>query len=171
MVRVYRSLLYLYPASCRHEFGDEMEYAFSRARNDVREGGGILAAAAFYIRELLGLFAGAFSAHICSLFGFDHWIRFRRFNMRPGFKFPRSTVFLMCVILAGVVLAIEKAKDITLKYGPPHVVAVGNPLPWFLLSVLGAAAVIVAATWGILFALHRTGMHRLDDVQSWPEQR
>ena len=91
--------------------------------------------------------------------------------MRPGFKFPRSTVFLMCLILAGVVVAIEKAKDITSKYGPPHAVAVGVSLPWFLLFALATAAVFVAATWGILFALHRTGMQRLDNVETWAQQR
>jgi hypothetical protein len=25
--------------------------------------------------------------------------------------------------------------------------------------------------WALLFALRRTGMHRLDGLQSWPEQK
>ena len=171
MIRVYRGLLHLYPAKCRLEFGDEMSYVFARAQSDLRERGRVLARALFYSRELFGLVAGAFTAQVCNLFGFNHWLPFRRFDMHPGFKFPRSTVFLMCLIFAGVIVAIEKAKDITVQYGPHNVVAVGNPLPWFLLVALAAAAIIVAATWGILFALHRTGMQRLDEVQNWPEQR
>ena len=171
MVRLYRGFLYLYPAACRFEFGDEMTCVFASAQSDVREHGRVLDRALFYAREFRGLVAGAFTAHVCNLFGFDHWLPFRRFDMRPGFKFPRSTVFLMCLILAGVVLAIEKAKDITVQYGPPHVVAVGVPLPSFLLFALVAPALVVMAGWGILFFLHRTGVQRLDEVQTWPEQR
>jgi len=171
MVRAYRSLLYLYPAACRLEFGDEMTYVFARAQTEVRENGRFLTRAFFYAREFLGLLAGGFTAHLCNLFGLDHWLPFRRFDMRSGFKFPRSTVFLMCLIFAGVVLAIEKAKDITVKYGPPHVRAVGDPLPLFLLLALVAPAVFVAATWGILFALRRTGMHRLSNVDASGPQR
>jgi len=166
MVRAYRSLLHLYPAARRREFGYEMTYVFACAQTGVRENGRVLTRALFYAREFLGLLAGAFTAHVCNLFGCDHWLPFRRFDMRSGFKFPRSTVFLMCAILGGVVLAIEKAKDITVKYGPPDVVAVVNPLPLFLLFALAAPAVFVAATWGILFALRRTGMHRLSNVET-----
>jgi hypothetical protein len=30
---------------------------------------------------------------------------------------------------------------------------------------------VVGAVWGILFALHRTGMHRLDRMRAWPDQK
>ena len=85
--------------------------------------------------------------------------------MQPQFRFPRSTVFLMWVILAGVLLAIEKAKIIQVKYGPQEVMAVWNSLPWFLFLFPALACVAVAAVWGLLFALRRTGMHRLDSVR------
>jgi hypothetical protein len=41
-------------------------------------------------------------------------------------------------------------------------------------SILLALLLVLAAVgtvWGILFALHRTGMQRLDNVQTWPEQQ
>ena len=91
--------------------------------------------------------------------------------MQPQFRFPRSTVFLMCVILAGVLLAIEKAKTIQVKYGPQEVMAVWNSLPWFLFIFPALACATVAAVWGLLFALRRTGMHRLDRMRTSQEQQ
>lgn len=89
--------------------------------------------------------------------------------MRPQFRFPGSTVFLMCVILAGVVLAIDKAKTVVqMREGLPTGIALGwHSLFW--LYPFAVALAIAGAVWGILFALRRTGMHRLDSVQTWPE--
>lgn len=84
--------------------------------------------------------------------------------MQPQFRFPRSTVFLMWVILAGVVLAIEKAKSIQVKYGPQELMAVWNSLPWFLFLFPAVACAAVAAVWGILYSLRRSGVHRLENV-------
>jgi hypothetical protein len=171
MLRVYRSLLYLYPAFVRAELGDEMTSVFLQAESDIAHRR-ILARAGFFLREISGLIAGALRAHVLSLFGSD-WVPLRRFTMRPEFRFPRSTVFLMCVILAGVVLAIEKAKTVVeMKEG----VASGaagtlDPMFWSVLFILAIVFAVVAAVWGVLFALHRTGMHRLGDVQTWPDQR
>ena len=90
--------------------------------------------------------------------------------MRPQYRFPRSTVFLMWVILAGVVLAIEKARDIATS--TPHDVMVAwKSLPLFLLFFPALACAAVVAVWALLFALRRTGMHRLDGVQAWREQK
>ena len=93
--------------------------------------------------------------------------------MRPQFRFPRSTVFLMCVILAGVVLAIDKAKQIVqMKQGHPlGTVAAWDPMLGSLLFALALVLIAVAAAWGVLFALHRTGMHRLSNVTTSVDQR
>ena len=93
--------------------------------------------------------------------------------MRPEYRFPRSTVFLMCVILAGVVGAIDKAKTIVhMKSGlPVGTTAVWYPMLWSLLFALALVLAAVAVGWGILFALRRTGMHRLGNVQTWPMQQ
>lgn len=161
MLRVFLSLLYLYPSAYRREFGDEMSSVFLAARSGVPP---MFARAIFYLREMKGLLAGALHAHLFSVFGHDDWMYLRRFKMRPQFRFPRSTVFMMWVILAGVLLAIEKAKTVQVKYGPQEVMAVWNSLPWFLLFFPALACATVAVVWGILFALHRTGMHRLNNV-------
>ena len=91
--------------------------------------------------------------------------------MRPEFRFPRSTVFLMCVILAAVVLAIHKAKSVVvINEGlRSETVTIWDPLFW--LCPLGAVLAVVGAVWGILFALRRTGLHHLDRAQTWPEQK
>ena len=170
MLRLYRGLLYLYPAAYRKEFGDEMQCVFRQAQA-ARSIVPLLNRVTFCTRELVGLLSGAAQAHFLSLFGMDDWLRLRRFNMRPQYRFPRSTVFLMCVILAGVVLAIEKAKTIVqMKEGlPPETMAVWHPLFWLYPFTLVLA--VVSAIWGILFALRRSGMHRLDRAQTWPQQQ
>ena len=92
--------------------------------------------------------------------------------MRPQYRFPRSTVFLMCVILAGVVLAIAKARDVATSVPLPHeAMVVWNSMPLFLLLFPMLAGAAVLAVWGLLFALRRTGMHRLDGVEAWPERK
>jgi hypothetical protein len=164
---VYCWLLRLYPVSYRDEFGDEMTSVFHAAQSEAT-----LAAASklsFYRREFFGILSGALRAHFDSLFG--PTVPFRRFYMQPQFRFPRSTVFLMCVILAGVILAIQKAKIVVqMKEGLPlDTVAAWHPLFW--LYPFAMVLAVVGAIWGILFALRRTGMHRLDRMRVWPDQQ
>jgi hypothetical protein len=170
MLRLYQGLLYLYPAAYRQEFGEEMQCVFMQAQAECCTAPW-LRRATFCARELVSLLSGAAQARLLSLFGNDKWLRLRRFNMRPQYRFPHSTVFLMCVILAGVVLAIEKAKTIVqMKEGvPPATAAVWHPMFW--LYPLAVILAIVGAVWGIMFAMRRTGMHRLDRAQTWPEQK
>jgi hypothetical protein len=168
MLRLYRSLLYMYPLDYRREFGGEMQYVFLQAQSTATSRR-LTARLGFCLREITGLIWGAFHAQVFSWFGLD-WDPFRRFAMRPGFRFPRSTVFLMCVILAGVALAIEKAKTVELRYGAAYGMSGWSALASLALMV-GLVGVAVAAAWGIRFALHRSGMHRLSNVQTGPEQR
>ena len=169
MLGLYRGLLYLYPSDYRREFGAEMTAVFLEAQRDT-EGAGFTIRAIFSVSEISGLLSGALRGHFRRIFGFNNWISFRRFDMRPQFRFPRSTVFLMCVILAGVVLAIEKAKAIQIKYGVAQM-SIWPALPWSLVLMLALVCVTVAAAWGILFAMRCTGMHRLDDLHGTTEQR
>jgi hypothetical protein len=169
MVEFYRWLLYLYPPHYRQEFGDEMGCVFRRAELDIRADA-LPSRAQFFARELSGLLAGAVREYLRSLWEFDDWIPFRSLNMRAGFRFPRSTVFLMSVILAGVGLAIEKAKAVQLKYGAASGMS-GLGAISSLALMIAVVCVAVAAGWGILFAMRRSGMHRLSNVQTWPEQQ
>ena len=68
--------------------------------------------------------------------------------MRPEFRFPRSTVFLMLVSLAGVVLSLEKARTVQVKYGAgATLMSVWPALPWALVLVLLILSATVAITW------------------------
>jgi hypothetical protein len=159
---VYCWLLYLYPGSYRHEFGEEMASVFHDARSGVPTG--MAAKINFYRREFWGLCSGAVSAHLDRVFG--PAIPFPRLNMRPEFRFPRSTVFLMAVIFVGVVLTIAKAMSVSVAYGA----APGFVWPSFI-SIFGLMptliCVVAAVVWGILHSLRRSGVHRLENIQSW----
>jgi hypothetical protein len=171
MLILYRCLLYLYPAAYRHEYAEEMTFVFCQAQKAVRSEG-LAARASFCAREIAGLLFGALREHFRSIADSYDCIPFTRFDMHPEFRFPRSTLFLMLVILAGVVLAIQKAKSIQLKYGAgANLMSVWPVLPWSLAFMLVLVCATVAIIWAILFALRRTGMHRIAKVQTWPEHR
>ena len=86
--------------------------------------------------------------------------------MRSEFRFPKSTVTLMTLILAAVVMTIEKAKAISasVPHGnppvgpiqPEHFATVST-----LLVLLGGMAVAGALVSVVQFALHRSGIQRL----------
>ena len=159
MLTVYCWLLCLYPGSHRDEFGKEMTSVFRAARSELPRA--LAAKISFYRREFCGLLSGALCAHFDRLFG--PAIPFRRFDMRTHFRFPRSTVFLMLVILAVVVLTIVKASGVAgdrLGSVWPSLISV---LAFMVLSMCSVAAVV----WGILHTLRRSGVHRLQNVQAY----
>ena len=78
--------------------------------------------------------------------------------MRSEFRFPKATAVLMTIILAGVVMAIEKGEGIVASLSaPPHFHFF--PGVMLMLGVVYAAGVI---GWAILFAMRRSGVHRLE---------
>jgi len=73
------------------------------------------------------------------------------------------------IILAAVVFAIEKAKAISasiphgsLPVGPIQPAQI-TIVPSLLVTMV-TAIVIAVIGWAILFALHRTGVHRISEV-------
>jgi len=78
--------------------------------------------------------------------------------MRSEFRFPKATAVLMTIILAGVVMAIEKGEGIVASLSAsPHFHFF--PGVMLMLGVVYAAGVI---GWAILFAMRRSGVHRLE---------
>jgi len=165
MLQLYRALLFLYPHRYRREFGEEMTFVFCETRRSLSTT--LCGRVSFCVREIMGLLAGAFCerVHALTLSGESNSIR--RLNMR---RFPTSTITLMIVILAGVALTIENAHTVQVKY-EPSAVSVWGTMPGFFTVGFGLVFAIAAAVWSILFALRRSGMHRLDNVQTWPDQR
>ena len=88
--------------------------------------------------------------------------------MRNGFRFPKSTIVFMTLILAGVLLAIKRGEDIALSFSPanpqagPMQLAHSTVPPIALLVVLFYAFGLVCGA--ILVALRRAGGDRLSGV-------
>lgn len=164
MLSFYRGLLYLYPSLYRREYGDEMVCVFRNAEADARAAG-IKERFSFRVRETLGLVAGAARERVRSVTGNYPSISFRRFEMRREFRFPRSTVFLMSVIFAGVILVMEKANTIMVTYAAGGG-SIWPSLPWFLGIAFSLTGTVAVAVWGIRFALGRTGAQRLENLQA-----
>jgi hypothetical protein len=171
MLSLYRCLLWLYPSSHRREYGEEMVAVFCAARIEI-ETKNVVTQGLFWFREIRGLLGGALEEHMRSLAGSHSWIRLptRRFTMHSEFRFPKATPILMALILAGTVLAIEKAQAISasLPHTNPPVGPIQPERLTFLPPVLLMFAVAYAAGligWAILFALKRSGIHRLSGME------
>src|SRR5260370_2123243 len=142
MFSLYRWLLYLYPSLYRREYAEEMIYVFRDAQAEVsaRSFGERIS---FRASESGVLLAGALQEHIRIISGSYQLISFTRFDMRPEFRFPRSTVFLMAIIFAGVILAMEKANTIQVKYAAGSG-SIWPSLPWFFwLTLLSTFATVI----------------------------
>lgn len=170
MVALYRALLRLYPAAYRCEFGNEMADVFLEAQGEIRKKNAITRIF-FAMREIGGLLNGALQEQLRSFTGsYDTGIfSIRRFAMKSEFRFPKATLGLMVAILAVVIWAIEKAKAISASIphantpvGPirPEQFAFGQAL----LAVLIWAVVAGAIGWGVLYALRRSGVQQLSEM-------
>jgi hypothetical protein len=171
-VSIYRSLLRLYPAPHRERFGEEMAAVFGEMESETVSKSAVKRAA-FWIREGGGVAIGALQEHLRALGGdaIGRWFPQRRFTMRTEFRFPKATAVLMAIILGGVVLAIQKGESISASLqgaaSPPvgpihpvHSVLLGGILQGFLFFY--AAGLI---GWAVLFAMRRSGIHRLADTK------
>ena len=174
MLRFYRVLLQLYPSGYRREFGEEMLAVLAEANADARQQVW-LARFSLASRESAGLLRGAFEEHLLALTGSYPVVVFpnRRTTMRSEFRFPKTTVGLMIILLVAVIVTIEKAKAISQSIppgstpvGPIHPEYIGV-VPAFLMA-LGGASLLAAIGWAILFALRRSGIHRLSSVHREP---
>jgi hypothetical protein len=167
-VSIYRSLLRLYPALHRERFGEEMVAVFGEMETDTVSKS-MVERAAFWIRETAGVVSGALQEHWrvlgCDSIGL--WFPQRRFTMRTEFRFPKTTAVLMTIILAGVVLAIKKGETISSSHVNPPI----GPLPPTHSVLLGGIFLTLAffyaaglIGWAILFAMRRSGVHRLAET-------
>jgi hypothetical protein len=171
MLNLYRNLLRLYPAAHRAAFGEEMVVVFCELRDEAQSKK-LAPRTAFYFREAGGAVAGALKEHWRCLMGDQARLLFptvsnrRRIAMRNEFRFPKATALLMAIILAGVLVAIQKGEsieaslpDVSPPIGPIHPVhstlMSGAILLWLLFVVMGMVG------WAILFAMRRSGVHRL----------
>jgi hypothetical protein len=177
MVFLYRGLLYLYPASYRHEYGNEMAGVFSEVHSETW-GKGLLPQVSFLLREFAGLLRGALEERWRAI-GCHSWLSMssRSFTMHSEFRFPKAIPILMAIILAGVILTIEKAtaieESLPLAY-PQHLPPIKPEhftfFPAMAVIFLSAYAAAVIG-WLVLFALRRSGLHRLSEMPTAPPQK
>ena len=170
MLAIYRTLLYLYPSAYREEYDEEMMAVFYEAQAGMARKS-FARRATVCVREVGGLLRGALREHARNIVGSQGYSIFpsRRLTMHSEFRFPKTTAPLMAVILAGIILAIDKAKEVqaSVPYANPgigpvqpvHMVA----LPSLLLIVV-IAGVAGAIGWMILFALQRSGIQRFSKI-------
>ena len=172
MLTAYRRLLLFYPAEHREQFGQEMVEVFGEAQAE-NQNKGVIAQGAFYVREIAGLLKGAVREHLRVVLGAHAGLSLytRRFTMRDGFRFPKTTAVLMTIILAGLMLAIKRGEDIanSLSHVNPQIAPI-QPMPSTLLPPIALVFVGFYAAgvigWVILFALRRSGVHRLDEISA-----
>jgi hypothetical protein len=170
-VSVYRYLLRLYPAFHRRRFGQEMTAVFGELQAENLSKG-VFARGVFYVRETAGVVSGALQEHWRALVGDAVRLGFpnRRYTMRTEFRFPKATAVLMAIILGGVVLAIQKGEAISASLRDAVSPPIGpiHPVHSVLLGgiMIGLLLFYVAGLigWAILFAMRRSGLHRLDET-------
>jgi hypothetical protein len=167
---LYRWLLYLYPATYRRDYAGEMTGVF-RDLHGEKMRTGWSKRGAFYVREFAGLLHGAMQEHSRALAGSSPWIPFspRRSNMRSEFRFPKATPILMTIILAGVILAIEKATAVqaSLPHSNPHLPPIQPQHFTFfpaMALIFFSAYAAAAIGWVVLFTIRRSGVHRLSEI-------
>ena len=177
MLTLHRSLLRLYPSAYRGEYGEEMMAVLLEVQAEIEKKEWFPRTVSC-VREAGGLLYGALQEHVRSII-YSHGCGMfppRRLTMRSEFRFPKATVTLMAIILAGVLMAIDKARAISAAvprsstYVPPIQSAQFTVLP-ALLIILAGACVAGVIGWAILFALHRSGVQRLSDVDPSDGQR
>ena len=157
MQTLFRSLLYLYPAAFSREFGSEMMWVFSQSWRDACRQG-FWPRALFLSREIVGVLLGASRERFS---GWDSTTR--RLPMRP-FRFPRSVILLMLMILFNVFVVIETLREATSTGAYKESTLL--PLPMigiflFLALVLGAIG------YTVLRILNRSAVQRLSKVEPW----
>src|ERR671924_484749 len=170
MLVFYRSLLRLYPAPYRCEFGDEMMDVLSEVQAEITRKNA-MTRIFFAMREAGGLLSGALQEHLRSITGsYDNGIfSVRRFAMKSEFRFPKATVGLMLAILAVVMFAIEKAKAISasIPHANPQVGPIHSLQATIVQTMLGALIWPITAGAigsGILYALRRSGVQQLSEM-------
>jgi hypothetical protein len=170
MLFLYHCLLYFYPASYRLEYGSEMTGVF-RDLHGEKMHEGLSARVAFYVGELAGLVHGALQEQTRAIAGSHPSIPFspRGFLMRSEFRFPKTVPVLMAIILAGVILAIEKATAVqaSLPHSNPQLPPIQpEPFTFFpaMALIFFSAYAVAVIGWVVVFALRKSGVQRLSDI-------
>jgi hypothetical protein len=83
------------------------------------------------------------------------------------FRFPRSAIFLMLLILFGVLYAIEEARNVSTTAGDLRIETDWPGLFALLVSVAAIFGAIALLGYGVLCALHQSGAQRFPNLRAW----
>jgi hypothetical protein len=179
MRALYRWLIYLYPPKFRRDFGEEMNCVFADASAAAARAG-FARQLTFAAHEIAGILRGAIEEQIRSISGLSFVSRrIAMTSNRSRFRFPVAGIVLMVLSFAGLVLAIRYARDIAISFagttyafqGQVHAYQPERISVLLMFGVgFGATLVCAVVVWAVLFAMHRSGVHRLSDAQTWPQQ-
>ena len=178
MAKFYRCLLFLYPREIRRDFGEEMSGVFSVVMGQARCRGR-LERVRSSMREICGVLRGACVEQVRSNFGSS--VVYRRIAMssiRLRFRFPIAGISFMTLCLGIVVYAIHLAREVAAVGAGKHVldgqIYHYQPERLSFLQTFGFAfgltAVCAVVIWAVLHKLHQSGVERLSEVQTWPQQ-
>jgi lysylphosphatidylglycerol synthetase-like protein (DUF2156 family) len=193
MAPIYEFLLRLYPSVDRSAFGDEMLDVLREAEADAARRG-VLARSWFLVYESMGLLRGAARERLHAL-GEERGWKFLA-ERGPMFqrerRYPYTSIVFMSLALAVIVLTIAKAQGfayyLVQTYTVDGRVVIATRQHWNLgnslfqwpshWGLLGSIALFFAITWvagiaawGVSHAMRRSGVHRLDEAQTWPQTR
>jgi hypothetical protein len=91
-------------------------------------------------------------------------------------RFPRSAILLMVAtfltILGAISLATEMARTVQTEFAGPNLPSMWwSRLPGMFVKALLPFWGIGALGYAVLFGLRRSGIHRLSNIETWPERR
>ena len=91
--------------------------------------------------------------------------------MRP-FRFPRSTILLMLLILASTMFAIEQGRNVQqVSSGDSQFETAWPGLYGLFVFPAVLVCSIGAIGYGVLCALRQSGAQRLPNIRTWAERR
>lgn len=163
IISIYCGLLFLYPADYRARFGKEMAEVFRQAYAEACTQG-YFSRFRFCLRELTGVVRAA-SCEQANTYGRSWWAAHMRRMVMSRRLHSITVILAMSLVLLAVVVTIETLKTFALQ------MSVSRPMlsPRFPLAVWEMLAVAYgggAVGWAIAFAIRRTGMHRLADMET-----
>ena len=193
MAPVYEFLIGLYPAADRAAFGDEMLDVLRQAEAEASRNGA-LARAWFFLHESMGLLGGAARERLHALGEERGWkfLAERGPMYQRERRYPYTSIVFMSLVLAITILIIAKAQGVAhylyqVYTVNGHVVMETKqnvrfgtelaewPSHWGFITGMatyfGIAWIAGIAAWAVAHALRRSGVHRLDDAQTWPQTR
>lgn len=173
----YQWLLRLYPAEFRRRFADEMLLVYCDASAAAARRG-LGSEVSFVVHEFTGMVCGAVGEQIRSVSQLHSLSRrIAMISRNKRFRFPIVAIALMVFSFAGIVFAIHNARAVAFGLAGQTYMRHGQLYTYqpeglsFMQTfgfAFGVTLVVAVVVWAVLHTLHRSGVHRLAEAQTWP---